>query len=103
VRDRPVLPKHEGVPGAMATGVLGIGHLAMPDVIETRLCSVPFLLNAEELLRELVDEHKDTLFEYRSPMGVMRSAMWVGGGEPIEDLKTKARFKTLMLWCQQVS
>ena len=60
-------------------------------------------LTAEELLRELVEEHRDTTFEFKSPMGWVRSGMWVGGEKPIQDSKTKIRFKMLKLWCQQVS
>ena len=60
-------------------------------------------LTADELLRELVEEHRDPTFEYRSPLGWRRCGKWVGGAAPIEDAKTKSRFSLLALWCAQVS
>lgn len=60
-------------------------------------------LTAEELLRELVEEHRDPAFEYRSPQGFSRCGRWVGGAMPVEDNRTNYRFSTLALWCAQVS
>jgi hypothetical protein len=60
-------------------------------------------LTAEGLLRELVEEHRDCAFEYRSLQGYRRCGKWVGGATPIEDNKTKYQFSTLALWCAQVS
>lgn len=61
------------------------------------------LLTAEELLMELVEEHRDMSFDFKSPMGCMRSGRLVGGDAPIQDSRTLVKFKTLQLWCQQVS
>ena len=60
---------------------------------------------AEELLQELVEEHRDTAIEFRSPGGTgsaPRRGRWVGGDTPIEDAKTKKRFRMLDRWCAQV-
>jgi len=61
------------------------------------------IITAEELLRELVEEHKDAAFEYKSSTGLVRLGRWVGGDRPIQDAKTRSCFKMLALWCQQVS
>ena len=58
---------------------------------------------AEELLQELVEEHRDTAIEFRSLTGsAPRRGRWVGGDTPIEDAKTKKRFRMLDPWCAQV-
>lgn len=73
------------------------------SVSEMTSTSLPLSITAEELLRELVEEHKDASFEYKSSTGLVRNGRWVGGDSPIEDPKTKQRFKMLALFCQQVS
>jgi hypothetical protein len=62
----------------------------------------PLKLTAEELMRELVEEHKDATFEYRGA-SFTRKGHWVGGSDPIEDCLTKQRFQMLEAWCKQVS
>lgn len=61
----------------------------------------PLELTAEELLRELVQEHKVASFEYRAAK-FTRNGYWTGGIEPIEDCLTKKRFEKLAAWCRQV-
>jgi hypothetical protein len=61
----------------------------------------PLELTAEELLRELVQEHKVASFEYRAA-SFTRNGSWTGGDEPIEDRLTKKRFEKLAAWCRQV-
>ena len=76
------------------------------DSFQRKACDMPPCWSPDELLRELVEEHRDTSFEYckvRKPQVWVRRGSWVGGELPIEDSKTKYRFKTLALWCQQVS
>lgn len=78
-------------------GALLMPHQEPPHGVQ------PLSLTAEGLLRELVEEHRDPAFEYRSPQGWRRCGKWVGGATPIEDAKTKSRFSLLALWCAQVS
>ena len=72
---------------------------------DARIMSAPRALAfaAEELLQELVEEHRDTAIEFRSLTGsAPRRGRWVGGDTPIEDAKTKKRFRMLDPWCAQV-
>jgi hypothetical protein len=84
----------------MELGALGAYFIEHPSLSERQsLCG----LTAEGLLRELVEEHRDPAFEYRSLQGFRRCGKWVWGATPIEDNKTKYQFSTLALWCAQVS
>ena len=72
---------------------------------DARIMSAPRALAfaAEELLQELVEEHRDTAIEFRSLTdSAPRRGRWVGGDTPIEDAKTKKRFRMLDPWCAQV-
>ena len=88
-------------PSRMELGALGDARFVKHPSFSSERQSLS--LTAEGLLRELVEEHRDPAFEYRSLQGYKRCGKWVGGATPIEDNKTKYQFSTLALWCAQVS
>ena len=88
-------------PGRMELGALGGARFKEQPSFPSERQSLS--LTAEGLLRELVQEHRDPAFEYRSLQGFRRCGKWVGGATPIKDNKTKYQFSTLAHWCAQVS